>query len=307
VPPKQTEPAASNKVALFESGLKLRVTGGRHVGAVSSALGESQIIGSSLDADLVLTDPGVCAHHVRIGASRLGLELVVLDGTVRADGGLLGPGKTVITQFPATIEIGEAKIEIAREAAFERKKVASFLSAGAVAVISLIALTDWYWSAGNPGRAPGQEPSTMNTAAQAGHGSLPGPEVTSAAADALRQHLLSQNITTIDVKAGSGIVIAAGSMVPEREAEWQSAQMWFDETYGQKILLKTDVVLIAAAPVKAPVTIQSVWLGKAPYLIDGEGRKYWVGSVLKGGWVLEKVEEGRVLVSKDEQLLILRY
>jgi type III secretion protein D len=297
----------SSKFPVFDSRIKLRVTGGRHTGAVSSANSEPQIIGSSLDADLVLTDTGVYPRHARINSSRQEFELEALEGAVAVNGSSVRPGQKIKAQYPATMEVGEAKIEIVRDEASERKAVASFLSAGAVVLIALIGLADWYRGSRDQSMAPAGGFEAASAAAPFQRAALPGPETTGAAADALRQHLLAQRIATIDVKPGAGTVIAAGSITPERQAEWQSAEIWFDETFGQKVMLKSDVAILPAKPVKVPITIQSVWLGDTPYLIDGEGRKYFVGSMLRDGWVLEKVEEGKVLISKDKQPLILRY
>jgi type III secretion protein D len=297
----------SSNIRVFDSRIKLRVTGGRHKGAVRSANGQPQIIGSSLDADFVLTDAGVSARHARIGSSRQEFELEAMEGAVLVNGISLQPGQKIKAQYPSTMEVGEAKIEIVRDEASERKAAASLLSAGAAMLIALFALADWYRGARDRGMAPAAGFDAASTAAPFQRAALPGPEAADAAAVALRQHLLSDGITTISVKPDAGAVIAAGSITPERQAEWQSAEIWFDERFGQQIMLKSDVAVSPAKPVKAPITIQSVWLGETPYLIDGEGRKYFVGSTLKDGWVLEKVEEGKVLISKDRQPLVLRY
>jgi type III secretion protein D len=297
----------SSKSPVFDSRIKLRVTGGRHAGAVSSANGGPQLIGSSVDADIVLTDKGVSPRHARIASSRHEFELEALEGVVAINGGSLTPGQRIKSQYPATIEVGEAKIEIVRDEASGRKVVESFLTAGGVVLIALAGLADWHRGARDRDMAGAGGYDAASAGAPLQRLALPGPETANAAADALRQHLLSQRIATIDVKAGAGTVTAAGSVTPDRQADWQSAQIWFDESFGQNILLKSDVAILAAKPMKAPITIQSVWLGDTPYLIDGEGRKFFVGSMIRDGWVLEKVEEGKVLVSKDKQPLVLRY
>jgi type III secretion protein D len=297
----------SSKIRVFDSRIKLHVTGGRHKGAVRSANGEPQIIGSSIDADFVLTDSGVFPRHARIGSLRQAFELEALEGAVTVNGVSVQPGQRIKAEYPSILDIGEAKIEIVRDEATERKVVASFLSAGAVMLLALFGLADWYRGARSRGLTPGGGFDAASAAGPFQRVALPDPEVANAAADALRQRLLSQRLATIDVKAGAGTVVAAGSITPERQADWQAAEIWFDENFGQKIMLKSDVAVLPAKPVKVPITIQSVWLGETPYLIDGEGRKYFVGSVIKDGWVLEKVEEGKVLISKDKHPLILRF
>jgi type III secretion protein D len=297
----------SSKIRVFDSRIKLHVTGGRHKGAVRSANGEPQIIGSSLDADFVLTDAGVSPRHARIGSSRQEFELEALERPVTVNGAAVQPGQKIKAQYPSILEIGEAKIEIVRDEATERKVVASFLSAGAVVLLALFGLADWYKGTRNRGIGSAGGFEAASAAAPFQRAAVPDPEVVNAAADALRERLHSQRFSTIDVKTGAGTVIAGGSITPDRQAEWQAAEIWFDENFGQKIMLKSDVAVLPAKPMRVPITIQSVWLGETPYLIDGEGRKYFVGSMLKDGWVLEKVEEGKVVISKDKQPLILRY
>jgi hypothetical protein len=289
------------------SGIKLHVTAGRHSGAVRDVNGEPQFIGSSLDANLVLTDAGVCPRHARIDFSRWGFELEALDGAVLVNGSSLQPGQRTQARYPSTVAVGDAQIEIVRDQAAQRRVIASLLFVGALGLLALIIMADWHPGASENGSASGAKFNAASGVAPLQHAVLAGAEATKTAVDALRRHLLLQGLGAIDVKPGAGTVIVTGSIVPERQGEWQSAEMWFDENFGQNIMLQSDVSISPAKPVKAPITIQSVWLGETPYLIDGEGRKYFEGSILKGGWVLEKVGEDRILISKDKQPLILRY
>jgi type III secretion protein D len=59
---------------------------------------------------------------------------------------------------------------------------------------------------------------------------------------------------------------------------------------------------------KAPssIAVEAVWRGSLPYLLIS-GQKYFVGALLDDGWTVDRIEEGRVLLSRNGRLAALPY
>ena len=302
-------------VELLKSDVKLNVIGGRHTGAVHDGLGEALVVGSSLDADLVLTDPGVCPRHLRACRGRQGVELEAIDGSAVVNGQSLQPGQKARAKLPITVVIGAAKIELVWSKSWH-SQFGLLPLVGASALLVLIWLLGLSLGTSGPGGgakirlAAGASLSRSNVSPRAPSATgdiAVQSEDANAAASALDSYLNSQNLAGINVKAGAGRVTAAGSISPEQAGEWRSAQMWFDEHFGPKIMLESGVTASIPKAIKAPITIQSAWLGGTPYIIDGDGNKYFEGAMLKDGWALEKIEDGKVRVVKNKLPLIVRY
>jgi hypothetical protein len=47
------------------------------------------------------------------------------------------------------------------------------------------------------------------------------------------------------------------------------------------------------------VHFQAVWLGPQPYVINERGRRLYPGAGLDDGWVLQRIENDRVVLVRD--------
>ena len=70
-------------------------------------------------------------------------------------------------------------------------------------------------------------------------------------------------------------------------------------------MLQSEVAVSTPKAQSAPIGIQAVWAGKRPYLIDDHGDKYFEGSFLKDGWIVEKIEDGKVVLRRNQEVLSL--
>jgi type III secretion protein D len=127
-----------------------------------------------------------------------------------------------------------------------------------------------------------------------------------AAADALRAHLASTSLTTIDVSVKPDAVVVKGTVEPASLHAWYEAREWFDRTFGTAVVLTSQIESRSAQAVTAPVSVQSIWAGKMPYVIDQRGQKYFEGSVVNDGWSIERIEQGRITLRRSEQVFVLR-
>ena len=235
------------------------------------------------------------------------IELEALEGEITVGGQIIQPGSTAKTRYPVRCALGEAEIEISGTLPDDKSSALPLMKIGAIALVFLLAASKLYFD------MPGRNPELTSNAEQLSAGMStkePEPlqgELSKTAVDSFYKHLLSVKIDSISLKAGTGIVSATGTIDPELKDDWRSAQVWFDENFGQRLVLQSDVNALPRKPVKSPITIQSVWSGKNAYLIDGDGNKHFEGAVLRDGWVLEKIQPDRVLIRRDKEPLVLRY
>jgi hypothetical protein len=287
------------------SNLSLRITKGKHAGAMQSLSTAPLVIGSSLDADIILTDGSVLAKHLRLTPGASGAALEALDGEVLFEGRSIRPGGKVQARYPFRITFGEAELEMG-----EKGKSAIYPAAkiGALAAVCAISAALIYLSmpAGHGSLPVIPEQASLAAAAptkQAG----PDVELAKTAAEALRDRLLSLGVDTIDVMPGEGVVSARGTIDAQRKDDWHSVEVWFDENFGQNIVLQSAVSASLETRAKAPIALQAVWAGKYPYIIDAEGNKHFEGAKISGGWVIEKIEESGTIIRKGKQSLVMKY
>jgi hypothetical protein len=288
----------------MNSGLSLRVTKGKHAGAVQDLQYMPLVIGSSLDADIVLTDEAVLTKHLRLtpGVSTAGLE--PLDGEVLSEGRSIYPGGKAQVRYPLRIALGGAELEIAQ------KRVAGLRPAANLALLgALFAIFAAIIYSGIAGKGSSLHTLQEPAPAAATLVKLAGPdtELTKAAAEALRFHLASLNIDTVTITQGEGTVGAHGTVEAERKDDWHSLEIWFDENFGQHVVLQSNVSAAPENRPKAPIALQAVWAGKFPYIIDGEGNKHFEGSKIRDGWIVEKIEEGGTTIRKGKEALMIKY
>lgn len=291
----------------MRSAIRLHVLGGRHAGA-TQVLDQSRfIIGNSLKSDIVLTDPSVLPAHAQITPSGSTMELEALDGEIVLEGQTIRPGSKIQIRSPSRFALGEAEIEVTEVPLQAKSSLGSLLKIGGLALLFLVAAVKVYFDMPRHGTGLTAKLDAASAAKAVQEPPSLQASMSQAAAEALTERLLSLNIASISVKPGNGTVSASGTIDPRQKDDWQSSEVWFDEKFGQQLILQSNVTALPKKPVKAPIAIQSVWSGESPYLIDSEGNKYFEGSTLKDGWVLEKIQDGKILISKNKEPLLLRF
>jgi hypothetical protein len=121
----------------------------------------------------------------------------------------------------------------------------------------------------------------------------------------LQQHLANVDLSSLSLTAKpDGSIEASGKISKDQEAAWREVGHWFDGIAGGQVVL-VNAVSVAAAP--QPLSIQAVWAGPNPYVIDGNGGKNFIGTTLPSGWTISDIDRTRVLVKRDDQVLSVRF
>ncbi len=281
----------------------LHAVSGSHAGATHELAEKPYVIGSSLDADIVLTDPRIAGRHARITPARGYVEIEALESSIVAGTFTLQPAETIEVRYPVTLEVGAAKLSVVSQRVLG--PIPLLVLGGAAATVLLVA--EVYSSGAKPFHLSRPSIASVNVTAGSAQKEKPAEtKGTSGAVEAMQQRLNAAHLSSLVVSSSLGSVFVAGSIAPAQEAEWRAAQVWFDEKYGQTLPLQAEVKVSPEKSARAPVTVQSVWLGKFPYFIDGEGNKHLEGSVLKDGWVLEKIADNKIMLKRHNEPLVIR-
>lgn len=287
---------------------KITILSGRHAGAVKTLTLGAASIGSSMAADIVLTDPSVAPLHARLVCGRFRFELEAIDGPILVGSHELAAGEKIKGAYPVRFFVGDVEAQCRR--VYERgAMVLDRKFFGAASGILLLCAAFWtaFFNASHSSQSLRQSIGEAGVAAEKTPSDemRPKPETAQAAAIALQQHLASLGLHSIDISAGQGVILARGFIAKPEENAWRAAQLWFDGSFGRELMLQSEVAVSQPKTQTAPIGIEAVWAGKRPYLIDNHGDKYFEGSFLKDGWIVEKIEEGRVLLRRNQERLSL--
>ncbi|MGO3124133.1 MAG: SctD/MshK family protein [Advenella sp.] len=281
---------------------RLFVLSGIHEGAtVSLGATHNHHIGSSLDGDIVLRDQGIAASHVTLGLESGVVRLASHADHVQVDGRMALPaGHVCESSLPVSFSIGAVHMKIAYAKEDEKNRCKwpslrnkTLLPAAAVLTCALLYLMLYI-----PEVASG--PTTQTNLADARKVAQQVP------LDVVRQQLATQlnasGLGHLNVQTSTGRVQVSGELPLNATEQWREVQMWFDRTHGVHYLLQSNLTQ-AHAP---QVVIKAIWLGNAPYVIDGKGARCYPGAIMSDGWVLEKIGMNELVLAKNGRQHILR-
>jgi type III secretion protein D len=122
----------------------------------------------------------------------------------------------------------------------------------------------------------------------------------------LKARLASAKLSAARVDAAGGRLAVSGQIGRQDVAAWTAIQQWFDQTYGDHLVLTTTVTVAdgKAAPVLQP---QAIWYGEGAYVVAADGVRYYEGAVLENGWTIQSIGADRILLSRDGQTTALTY
>jgi type III secretion protein D len=324
--------------------VELHVRSGCHDGVTELLAYGNYSIGGSHEADIALADPILVEIEARVDIDAKGVRVESVGGDVVLGTTRVEPGTARVAEYPADLRISGICLHWTRLGRDRSRKhwpvraiagvavLTAMLTVGAASVAPVshevlpgqvinTAVGCEPLCAGAPARgATDNEPRLFAVARHAEESrgvarpsaslgvSLPGAAGISipAAADALRQRLASAGLTTIDVSVEPDAVVAKGSADPASVHDWYEAREWFDKTFGTAVVLTSQIETRTAQAITAPVSVQSIWAGKMPYVIDQRGQKYFEGSVVNDGWSIERIEQGRITLRRSAQVFVLR-
>jgi len=303
---------ASSSASLNSGDLpRLEVTAGIHRG-VSLPLDEAvYCIGSGAAANLMLRDAGVAERHLtlRLSARHVGVEATGGDVRVIRNGRetAIARGHGYRGRLPVDIRIGTATLRLAMPQAdgpaanpvwygktqWAIAALFMFICAGALAVL-------------RDGPMHSAEPESLQRLTLAEEQPAEAPSATSlqmARAD-LASQARASGLNGLKLDASAGQVRVSGTLQPGQEQDWLTLQQYFDGRYGRQYVLRGDVSVRESAP-RPRVNFQAVWFGDNPYVINASGARLYPGAPLEGGWKLERIEDGQVVLALGEERFAL--
>ncbi|WP_065755974.1 SctD/MshK family protein [Bradyrhizobium paxllaeri] len=293
------EPASVHFEVL--SGIYSGVTGEAPVG--------TSLIGSGLDADIVFVEQGLEPNHFRLTPLHDSMEIEALAAGLSIEGsGDIAVGKRVVISLPAVVHAGAMSIRCTQDSAqgsigLSRVAIIAvalvLLSSVGIATLAISFLFDGSAGALSPGAPP--------IAALPPKLTLTGPDdrPLNAAAAQLQEEINKAGLLNIKIGSGLGVVCAEGTVTPASVSRWQEVQQRFDQHTNGSLTLVNGVIVKEDKP-PSSIAVQAVWRGPHPYLLIG-GQKYFVGALLNDGWTVDRIEAGRVLLSRNGRLAALPY
>jgi Inner membrane component of T3SS, periplasmic domain/Inner membrane component of T3SS, cytoplasmic domain len=282
------------------------------------------ILGSSAEADIILRDPEVQPHHavIRLDCGKLSIEAI--GGDIRVGGKAVAVDQGCRPRLPADIEIGGARLRLFREPTrtidprlgllITQLSSRPMLTAAAVMGCALAVIVASHLQTSDDNRS---KLAMANDAAPSEKAPEPKPEVATpevkpeadtpeAVARSLEEKLREARIDTIKVSSEGRRIAMSGRLSERRATEWTAIQRWFDETYASKYTL-TVTVVIGQASVPPALKLQAIWYGDRPYIVTGNGTRYYEGSILESGWILQNISEENLVLKRDDETLALSY
>lgn len=278
----------------------LEVLGGRHQG-VNLALTEGcYVIGSNGADQLVLSDPGVVAGHLRLRLDQHRVCIEALGEQVmleqRGRSRLIGRGTGYRADLPVVVQLGQVRFSVraapgtvpAAPVWYGRPQwllalVFMGLCAGAVAMLQPV---------------DSSPAGTVPIPALAAP--LPSEPTIQQARQDLQHRAEIAGLDEVRVTADAQELLIVGSVAPTQRDAWQALQRHFDARYGRLFVLHGAVQVRAPTP-RPVLTVQAAWFGPNPYVIDTTGERLYPGAVLEGGWRIERIADDRIQLAHERE------
>ncbi|MCA1544631.1 MULTISPECIES: hypothetical protein [Bradyrhizobium] len=291
--------------------LEFEVLSGLYTGLKGKAAGGESIVGSGLDADMIFVEQGLEPHHLRIIAQRDSIEVEALAANISIDGlASITSGESVRVPLPAVIHAGAMSIRWSTEdvqpVASSKRSRSSIIALSLVLLSSVVIGTvSIILSPGDRAVVPSTQSSRAVEIATKPTVDHFDPRAADEMAVSLRQEIERAGLLDVKIGRGPGVVTAEGTIAPNLVAKWKEIQQWFDrQTNGTTTLV--NAVTVKEEKMPSSIAVQAVWRGSEPYLLIA-GQKYFVGALLSNGWTVDRIEDGRVLLSRNGRSAALPY
>ncbi|MCA1371429.1 hypothetical protein I6F15_29435 [Bradyrhizobium sp. BRP14] len=290
--------------------LQFKVISGLYCELTGTTALETSLIGSGLDADIVFVEQGLAPHHFRVTLLGRTIEVEALAAGLSIEGNAtIAAGERVVAPLPVVIHAGAMSILWSVQDAAPSGSIGiprlsisvlALVLLGSLGIGVLSAIFSYY---GNT------VVSNANLSGDARESKLPDnhtdDQTAETAAKGLQQEVDRAGLPNIKISSAEGVVTAEGTVTSASADSWHKVQQWFDHrTRGALALLNGVVIEDEKAP--SAIAVEAVWRGSPPYLVIS-GEKYFVGALLDDGWMVERIEDGRVMLSRNGRLAALPY
>ncbi|MDH2345488.1 EscD/YscD/HrpQ family type III secretion system periplasmic domain-containing protein [Bradyrhizobium sp. SSUT77] len=287
------------------------VLSGLYSGLTGKAGSGSSIIGSGFDADFVFIEQGLERQHLRITPHCDSIEIEALASQIRVEGHeTISSNERVVVALPAVIHAGAMSIRWSMEGCKQAGSLDGWrvsIAALAIVLISSVAISTvstLFVRTDTAAALSTDSPPAVEVAPKPAV-SAPDALTTDAAAERLQEEVDRAGLLDIKVGSGPDVVTVHGTITPASVAKWQDVQQRFDHHSGGAYTL-LNTVAVKQEKMPSAIAVQAVWRGKDPYLVIGD-QKYFLGALLNNGWTVDRIEEGRVLLSRNGRLAALPY
>jgi hypothetical protein len=306
---------------------QLEIVQGLHAGVRLDLKDGEYSVGPTPNSDIVLRDKGVLPQHALLRIERGEVRVEATGGDVSVGNLKVAAGHGCRLRLPAVISLGEASLRLSRRSETDSKLFGRMKAAAkglsdrpmeVAGSVLLCAVAVTVVSQAVPQSPPESAKSELAISAEAAraavaddgiavkvaHAAAAGSTVKQAAEE-LENRLRAAGIQSVRITADDQRVSAQGRVSEAQAAQWTAIQHWFDETHGSSVVLTANV---ATGPVGGPLLrLQSVWLGDRPYIIADNGSRYYEGSVLDSGWILQRIADDGLLLKKENETFALTY
>lgn len=288
-----------------DGNVRLSVAAGLHQGATISLDGSAYVIGSDAEADIVLKDAGIAARHVLVRPTGRRIEIEAVGGDVEVNTHHIAEGHGYRSRLPVNIVVGDAQMVICAPSQPEPK---SFFKRPTTAVATVVCCIGVFASlAAHALMSPpvgadlGADPgSTMQAA-------MPDKAETPAVAQGLLAAQLDQaGIGGVTLAVEKNRLVASGALAKEKSEAWLDIQSWFDRNYGDRIVLTSNVA-VNGVGTPPRLALQAIWFGPNSYVLAGDGTRYHEGAYVDDGWMISKIGEKSLHLSKEGATIALNY
>ncbi|WP_026616006.1 SctD/MshK family protein [Ensifer aridi] len=290
--------------------LQFKVLSGLYCELTGTTALQTSLIGSGLDADIIFVEQGLAPHHFRITLLDRSIEVEALAAGLSMEGNRnIAAGERVVAPLPVVIHAGAMSILWSVPDAAPAGligiprlsiSVLALVLLGSLGIGLLSAIFSYYGNAVvmSPHLSDGErEPKLPDNRTD--------DQTAVTAAKDLQQEVDRVGLPNIKISSAKGVVTAEGTVTSASAISWHKVQQWFDHrTKGALALLNRVVIEDEKAP--SAIAVEAVWRGPLPYLVIN-GEKYFVGALLDDGWMVERIEDGRVMLSRNGRLAALPY
>jgi hypothetical protein len=288
---------------------QLEIVRGLHSGVHLDLSDGEYSFGPTPNADIVLRDGGVLAQHALLRVEGRQVRIEAIGGAVSVDGVNIAVGHGCRLRMPATLTIGEATLRLSRGAGADgmMKKLSGrpMEVAGGVLLCAL-AVTAVSEAMRSTPAEPSKSALTVSSAAVRPAAAPDTAATMKQAADELETRLRAGGLNGVRVVSQDQRISVQGRVGDAQVPQWTAIQQWFDEKYGSSTVLTSNVVVgqMTNTPL---LRLQAIWYGERPYIIADNGARYYEGSVLDSGWILQRIGDDSLLLRKENESFSLSY
>ncbi len=271
---------------------RLIVTAGPNAGAAAHLGTGRHGMGQSADNDIVLADPAIAARHavIEIAEGQAVLHALAASGVGRHR---LKPGARRALAANSEIRLGQSRLKLEGQRVPQRRRWAVPL----VVLVLLPASLGLALASRIMPELPGA-PSRHAAIAPTPRSAATAPEQVLAAFRAQLEQAGLGNAVTLTLAEGA--LIAEGEIAPAERARWTAARIWYDAHHGSRLAL-IERLRAPRAEDLPRLDIRAVASLPVPAVITGAGERFMEGAVLPGGWTIQRITPGLVVLKRGER------